>query len=145
MYIVKPRVVMAIVVCTLGALCTDKDTIVRDEWVRTSAPRLTGVAWREYKAQPAAPEGRCETTPPVTHLEAVHLLSEDLRCADVAIDALERFAPSDPDVLSDLAGAYLIRAKRDDQPLDLFHALDAGRRGAPEALQRGRAFQPRAG
>jgi CHAT domain-containing protein len=125
MYIVKPRVVMAIVVCTLGALCTDKDTTVRDEWVRTGAPRLTGVAWREYKAQPAAPKGRCETTQPVTHLEAVHILSEDVRCADAAIDALARFAPSDPDVLSDLAGAYLIRAKRDDQPLDLFPALDA--------------------
>lgn len=51
-------------------------------------------------------------------------------CTDAAVAMLEALAAPrrDPGALSDLAGAYLVRAQRNDQPEDLVRALDAAER-----------------
>jgi CHAT domain-containing protein/tetratricopeptide (TPR) repeat protein len=46
------------------------------------------------------------------------------RCIDDAIQALERFAPGNPEAMSDLAAAYYLRAQREDRATDLLMALD---------------------
>src|SRR5438046_9021004 len=46
-------------------------------------------------------------------------------CVDAAIDALERFARTDPVAMSDLGAAYYVRAYHDDRPSDLLRSLNA--------------------
>lgn len=45
-------------------------------------------------------------------------------CTDPAITALEGFAQGDPLAKSDLAGAYYVRAQREDRATDLLHAVE---------------------
>jgi CHAT domain-containing protein/tetratricopeptide (TPR) repeat protein len=129
----KLRVVLAIVVCTLGADCTKRDTGEGGEWRRSVEPWMSGMTWQERTSIPAPvrPDGRCETAV-LTMADVRRLLTTNLRCIDAAIDALERFARADANALSDLAGAYYVRAKADDQPLDYLAALEA----ADEAVRR---------
>jgi CHAT domain-containing protein len=58
-----------------------------------------------------------------THPDALRVLSTQPRCTDAAIAALERFAIADGRALSDVAGAYFVRAHREDRPSDFLRAL----------------------
>lgn len=61
------------------------------------------------------------------------------RHAEEALEMLESLTariPADPRLLSDLAAAYLLRARRMDQPADLLRSLDAAQR----AVDRGRGL-----
>jgi CHAT domain-containing protein len=50
------------------------------------------------------------------------------QCTDKAIAALQTFARADAAALSDLAGAYYVRAQRKDDPADLLRAFDWARK-----------------
>lgn len=65
-----------------------------------------------------------------TSTHAVELLALVDQCTDVAVERLEALAGPRPDaaMLSDLAGAYYIRAQRKDQPSDLIRSLAAADR-----------------
>jgi CHAT domain-containing protein len=69
-----------------------------------------------------------------THQDAVELLAYVPVCTDAAIEKLSALAKEKPDanILSDLAGAHLVRARRYDRPSDYVRALSA----AQEALKR---------
>lgn len=117
------RVFLVIVLCALGA-CNNKDTREGGVWRRTVEPRLSGMTWQE-RAQvsaPARPAGDCES-PVATMDDAMRVLATDLRCIDAAIAALERLSRTNASALSDLAGAYYVRAQADQAPVDYLTAL----------------------
>jgi CHAT domain-containing protein len=62
-----------------------------------------------------------------THEDAVEALAYASVCTDAAIEKLTVFAKERPHATlwSDLAGAYAVRARRQDQPSDYAHALAA--------------------
>lgn len=65
------------------------------------------------------------------------MLSLQPACTDAAVDALEKFAKTDAEAMSDLAAAYYTRAQRQDQPIDLLRSLDAAQHAvaaAPRSL-----------
>ncbi|HEY0370965.1 MAG TPA: hypothetical protein VGD79_03135, partial [Thermoanaerobaculia bacterium] len=70
--------------------------------------------------------GKCNH-PMRTMTDAVRLLAETPTCTDAAVEKLQAIADerSEPEVLSNLAAAYFIRAQRKDQAFDLVPALDA--------------------
>ncbi|MEA2342935.1 MAG: hypothetical protein QOF63_1104, partial [Thermoanaerobaculia bacterium] len=76
-------------------------------------------------------KGECEILMR-TREDAVRLLAYKEACTDAAIEALTSFAASsrDPQVLSDLAAAYYIRAQRKDDPSDLVRALGVAEEAA---------------
>ena len=65
-----------------------------------------------------------------TSTKAVELLARVEQCTDAAVERLEALAGPRPDaaMLSDLAGAYYVRAQRKDQPSDLIRSLAAADR-----------------
>ncbi len=65
-----------------------------------------------------------------TATDAVQLLARVEQCTDAAVERLETLAGSRSDAafLSDLAGAYYVRAQRKDQPSDLVRSLAAADR-----------------
>jgi CHAT domain-containing protein len=65
-----------------------------------------------------------------THGEVLRLLVTEPACIDAAVNRLEELSGENGDAhrLSDLAGAYYIRAHTDDRTSDLVRALDAARR-----------------
>jgi CHAT domain-containing protein len=128
----KLRVVMAIVVCILGASCNEEDTTVSGEWRRTVEPWLTGMIYDGNVPAPVHPSGQCPTDVR-TQKDALRALTTDLRCIDDAIQALERFTGTDAYTFSDLAGAHYLRAKTHGRPRDYLIALDL----ADEAVRRG--------
>lgn len=91
-----------------------------------------------------APSGR-------EHVEALRSIlgaersdaAEAARGADKAMETLESLiarTPAEPQLLSDLAAGYLLRARRLDQPADLLRSLDAAERavGGSPALPEAR-------
>jgi CHAT domain-containing protein len=63
--------------------------------------------------------------------ETVRVLGYVAACTDIAVEKLEQFAREqrgDATVLSDLSGAYIVRAQRKNQPADFVRALDAADR-----------------
>lgn len=122
----KLRVVLVIVVCIFGAAaCNNQDTRGGGKWGRTVEPRLSGMTWQERRKVPRRfrPAGVCDETVE-TMEDAMRVLATNLRCIDEAIDALERHARADATVLSDLAGAYSIRAQTANEPADYLTALE---------------------
>ena len=49
------------------------------------------------------------------------------QCTNAAVASLENFSRADAAATSDLAGAYYVRAQRNDNPADLLRAFDAAR------------------
>jgi len=68
-----------------------------------------------------------------TPQQAADMLAAKPACTDAAIEALERYARSDPAAMSELSHAYLVRAQRDDRPSDLLRAYDAADHAAPQS------------
>lgn len=60
-----------------------------------------------------------------TREEANGMLVTRPQCTDAAIARLETFARADAAAMSDLAGAYYVRAQRNDNPADMLRAFDA--------------------
>lgn len=56
------------------------------------------------------------------------MLISQPQCTDAAVAALENFSRVDAPAMSDLAGAYYVRAQRTDNPADLLKAFDAAQR-----------------
>ena len=82
--------------------------------------------------------GRCDDVID-SRQEADRLLVSLPQCTDEAIAALENLARADAAAMSDLAGAYYVRAQRNDAPADLLHALDAAQRATAMKPQPGGA------
>jgi hypothetical protein len=70
-----------------------------------------------------------------TAADAVLLIGAVPQCTDAAVEKLETLARSGADahLLSDLAGAYYVRAQRDDRPSDFVRSLDAADRAFKKA------------
>jgi hypothetical protein len=128
-------------VLLLAAACHHEDTEGGGVWGRTVEPRLTTTrSWHSCtpKLSPdhvvegaqcaAAPivAGRCEVID--SREDANRMLVSSAQCTSAAIAALENFAHADAAAMSDLAGAYYVRAQRNDNPADLLRAFDAARR-----------------
>lgn len=134
----KPFII-AILCCTCITSCK-KDTETRFEWGRVVEPRLSDSSeWRACSKLPLRPgqvveQVQCVTTAPAasaecpdfidTHADALRVLESQPRCTDVAIPALERFAVTNANAMSDVAAAYYVRAQRDDRPSDFLKALE---------------------
>ncbi|HYC60320.1 MAG TPA: CHAT domain-containing protein [Thermoanaerobaculia bacterium] len=136
----KSVVALCIAVCTFATFCTQKDTEPAKVWPRTVQPRLTGAAdWQECRAVPMSGDRfveqfRCAVVKVApadcdaiieTHEQALGLLTLHPPCTDAALSALERFARVDPNAMSDVVAAYIVRAQRQDRPSDLLRALEA--------------------
>jgi CHAT domain-containing protein len=124
--------------------CNHEDTVSGGMWGRTVEPRLTTTrSWHSCtrKLSPghvvteaqcaAAPvdSGRCPDLIDILSREhANRILVSRAQCTDVAIAALEHFSLAEAAAMSDLAGAYYVRAQRKDNPADLLRALDTAQR-----------------
>lgn len=91
--------------------------------------------------EPLAPR-RCDQ--PTSAAAAADLLDWP-SCTDAAIRGLETFSATNAAALSDLSAAYLVRAQRNDSPIDLLHAYETADRAvrlknAPPAAQFNRAL-----
>jgi len=120
-----------------------EDTADGGVWGRTVEPRLSTmrswhsctpkvsqghvVADAQCAVVPPAPFGRCDE-PVNTLAEADRLLVTLPQCTNEAIAWLEKFSLADAAALSDLAGAYYVRAQRNDKAEDLLRALDNAQR-----------------
>ena len=71
--------------------------------------------------------GRCDEVLN-TRDDANRVLVSRPQCTDEAISSLENFARADAAAMSDLAGAYYVRAQRKDDPADLLRAFDNAQR-----------------
>ena len=129
-------------VLLLASACHQKeDTNVDGVWDRTVQPRLSTMrSWhsctREVSphvvagAQCAVARlvaGRCDE-PLDSRDEADRLLVTRPQCTNEAIAALENLSGADAAALNDLAGAYYVRAQRNDNPEDLLRAFDRAQR-----------------
>jgi CHAT domain-containing protein len=151
---VRTNAVIAIAISVAFVSCTAEDTVSPKTGPRAVQPRLTGMTeWRPCTLQalnggrvfrdadcgitPKPPDavsltvGYCEDMTH-THQTAIRTMVDHPHCMDVAIGALERFATNDDRVLSDLAGAYYLRAQRNDRPTDLLLALRAADQAVAE-------------
>src|SRR5258708_14155915 len=105
-------------------------------WARTVEPRLTTTrSWHSCtsKLSPrhAVAEAQCAVAPITagrcddvidSREQANRMLVSLPQCTDAAIAALENFSLADAAAMSDLAGAYYVRAQRNDNPADLLRA-----------------------
>jgi CHAT domain-containing protein len=122
--------------------CHHEDTGAGGMWGRTVEPRLTTtrswhsctrklspghvVAEAQCAAAPMAP-GRCDEVID-SREQANRMLVSRPQCTDAAIAALENFSRAEAAAMSDLAGAYYVRAQRKDNPADLLRAFDKAQR-----------------
>jgi CHAT domain-containing protein len=125
----------------LAAACNHEDTGASGVWRRTVEPRLTTTSsWHSCtsKLSPGhvVAVAQCDAAPNLggpcddvvnSRDEADGLLVAKPQCTDAAIAALENFSRADAAAMSDLAGAYFVRAQRNDNPADLLRAFDAAR------------------
>ena len=127
----------------LASACNQEDTSAGTLWRRTVEPRLsTTRSWHSCARKPLSPdrvvietqcaaapliEGRCDDVVS-SRDEANRILVSQPQCTNAAVAALETFARADAAAMSDLAGAYYVRAQRTDNPADLLNAFDAARR-----------------
>ena len=128
----------------LASACHDQeDTVSRAEWRRTVEPRLsTTHSWHSCTrklSDHVVADAQCDAAPPVagrcdepiaSRDEADRLLGSRPQCTNEAIAALENLSRADAAALSDLGGAYYVRAQRNDNPEDLLRAFDVAQRAA---------------
>jgi len=143
---------LAIALCLLSLRCHPRETAA----VRTAEPRFSGQEeWRPC-ARVLLPEHVVESAdcgkPNLprdlvslsvnecddamnTAADAVLLISSVPQCTDAAVEKLEKLATpaADGRLLSDLAGAYYVRAQRSDHPSDFVRSLDAADRACRKA------------
>jgi CHAT domain-containing protein len=126
----------------LVGACHQEDTGPGGKWGRTVEPRLTTTrSWhsctRQLSPDHVVADAQCQAAPVVaggcddvisTREEANGMLVSRPQCTDAAITRLETFARADAAAMSDLAGAYYVRAQRNDNPADLLNAFDAARK-----------------
>lgn len=138
---------IAVAMCLLAFGCRNHET--RD--LRVTEPRLSGYEqWqsctRLYRPDRVVESARCGDANPLaktvsltgseceddmnTAADAVRRMAFSPDCTDSAVEKLEGFAArrADAGLLSDLAGAYYLRAQRQDRPSDFVRALDAAER-----------------
>jgi CHAT domain-containing protein len=136
---VRKPLIVAILCCTCITSCKT-DTKTGFEWRRAVEPRLSDSSeWQACSKLPLRPgqvveQVQCGTPAPAaltecpefidTHAAALRVLKFQPRCTDVAIPALERFAVTNANAMSDVAAAYYVRAQRDDRPADFLRALE---------------------
>jgi CHAT domain-containing protein len=132
----RKSVFIAIALCICA--CTKDDTDARNPWGRSVEPQLNGAdAWQPCRRTPPAAgrvveDAQCAKEARivacddilVTRQDAVRALVSQPGCTDIAITALEGFAQGDPLAKSDLAGAYYVRAQREDRAADLLNAVE---------------------
>ena len=119
--------------------CHHEDTDPGGKWGRTVEPRLpTTRSWHSCTGQlspgHAVADAQCQAAPVEaggcddvisTREEANGMLVSRPQCTNAAIARLETFARADAAAMSDLAGAYYVRAQRNDNPADMLRAFDA--------------------
>jgi CHAT domain-containing protein len=133
----------------------DTTVSTKEEHLRVVEPWLSGFgAWQACESLPAdgatIPNVRCKVTNTPrrfvsieigscdammrTHQDAVELLAYVPLCTDAAVAKLGELVAENPraELFSDLAGAHLTRARRQDKPADYVEALAA----AEKALKR---------
>jgi CHAT domain-containing protein/tetratricopeptide (TPR) repeat protein len=143
---------LAIVLCILALRCHSRETSA----VRTAEPRFSGQEEWQPCARVLLPEHSVEKAdcgapnPPEdlvslsvnecddamnTAADAVRLVASVPQCTDAAVEKLEMLARPEADarLLSDLAGAYYVRAQRNDHPSDFVRSLDAADRAFRKA------------
>ncbi|MGH9422106.1 MAG: hypothetical protein ACRD3J_19165, partial [Thermoanaerobaculia bacterium] len=126
----------------LAGACHHEDTGDAGMWRRTVEPRLSAIrSWHSctevFVPGHVVADARCDATPVFggvcdevidSREQADRMLLSGPQCTDAAISALENFSRADASALSDLAGAYYVRAQRNDNPADLLRAFDAAQR-----------------
>jgi CHAT domain-containing protein len=133
----------AVLLLFAGACQHDEDTGHGALWVRTVEPHLsTTGSWHECTSKlsqghavanaqcEAAPAGtlRCDVRPGTREEANRMLMISQPQCTDEAIASLESLSHTDAAAMSDLAGAYYVRAQRKDDPADLLRAFDNAQR-----------------
>lgn len=141
--IMKAIVAAGAALLLLAGACThERDTGAGDVWVRTFEPRLTTTrSWnactRKLSHDHVVTDAQCAVAPIDnswcnevidSRQQANQMLVSQVQCTDASIAALENLSRADAAALSDLAGAYYVRAQRKDNPADLLRAFDAARR-----------------
>jgi CHAT domain-containing protein len=125
-----------------GACHHHEDTGAGGVWGRTVEPRLTMTrSWhsctRKLSPGHVVAGAQCDAAPVLggrcddvigSREEADRVLVARPQCTNAAIASLENFSRVDAAAMSDLAGAYYVRAQRNDNPADLLSAFDAARR-----------------
>jgi CHAT domain-containing protein len=126
----------------LAGACRHEDTGGAGMWRRTVEPRLSTTRSWHSCTEVLVPghvvaDARCEVVPVAGGIcdevidsreQADRMLVSAPQCTDEAIAALENFSRAEAAALSDLAGAYYVRAQRNDNPADLLRAFDAAQR-----------------
>jgi CHAT domain-containing protein len=143
---------LAIALCVLALRCHSRESSP----VRNAEPRFSGHDdWRPCASAllPGHAVEKAECGPPnlpkdlvslsvdecddamITAADAVLLIGSVPQCTDAAVEKLETLAKSGADahLLSDLAGAYYVRAQQDDRPSDFVRSLDAADRAFEKA------------
>jgi hypothetical protein len=133
----------AVLLLFAGACQHHEDTGHGALWVRTVEPHLsTTGSWHECTSKlsqghavanaqcEAAPAGtfRCDVRPGTREEANRMLMISQPQCTDEAIASLESLSHTDAAAMSDLAGAYYVRAQRKDDPADLLRAFDNAQR-----------------
>ncbi|HSY50266.1 MAG TPA: hypothetical protein VLC46_15750 [Thermoanaerobaculia bacterium] len=133
---------VSVALLLLAGACHHEDTGAGGMWGRAVEPRLTTTrSWhsctRKLSPGHVVVDAQCEAAPVLfgrcdevidSRQEADRMLVSLPQCADEAIAALENFSRADAAAMSDLAGAYYVRAQRNDNPADLLRAFDAAQR-----------------
>jgi hypothetical protein len=121
--------------------CHHEDTSAGGMWGRTVEPHLTTTrSWhsctRKLSPGHAVADAQCAVAPVDagscdvidSREQANRMLVSRPQCTDAAIAALENFSRAEAAAMSDLAGAYYVRAQRKDNPADLLRAFDKAQR-----------------
>ena len=149
----KTIIVVSAASLLLAGACNHEDTGGGGVWRRTVEPHLTTTqSWspctRRLSPGDVVADAQCQEAPIVkrrcddpidSREEALRILISSPPCTDAAIAALGSFSRVDAAALSDLAGAYYVRAQRKDDPADLLHAFDAARKAVAMKPQPGGA------
>jgi len=139
----------------LAGNCHHEDTAGGAVWGRTVEPHLTTtLSWHPCTTKPAmgraVADAQCAAVRPIerrcdepigSRVDANRILVTEPKCTDAAVAALENLSRADASAMSDLAGAYYVRAQRKDNPADLLQAFDAAQRAvAMQPQPRGALF-----
>lgn len=147
---VKKIALAAVLLSAFAIVCTPAvDTESASVWARPIEPRLTGAdGWQRCRKPPrpgrAVREARCGPQPqfPIAlprprtcdreihdANDAVKYIAERPACTDLAIAELQFLAATNDALWSDVAAGYFVRAQREDDPVDLLHAMEAADNG----------------
>ncbi|HEY0158221.1 MAG TPA: CHAT domain-containing protein [Thermoanaerobaculia bacterium] len=111
------RILFLFSLCSALTACNERDPATADLGeTRPLEARIAGADWRPYKAVQL--RTTCNDEPADSREKALELLAvAGGECLDRAVAAVTRHSPED------LAAAYLVRAERNENPVDLLLAL----------------------